>query len=86
MNDRTRNCVWKWSLIGLFGVAALALPAGGYWLYRHADTSHPKRETERAENHRRAEGQSDRRVAKERVSDARVHSRRDCFAPPLADG
>ena len=35
MNDKTRNRVWKWSLIGLFGVAALALAAGGYWLYRH---------------------------------------------------
>ena len=34
MNDRTRNRVWKWSLIGLFGAAALALAAGGYWLYR----------------------------------------------------
>ena len=35
MNEKTRNRVWNWSLIGLFGVAALALPAGGYWLYRH---------------------------------------------------
>ena len=35
MNEKTRNRVWKWSLIGLFGVAALALAAGGYWLYRH---------------------------------------------------
>ncbi len=34
MNYKTRNRVWKWSLIGLFGVAALALPAGGYWLCR----------------------------------------------------
>ena len=33
MNDRTSNNAWKWSLIGLFGVAALALAAGGYWLY-----------------------------------------------------
>ncbi|MGA2060233.1 MAG: ATP-binding protein [Thermoguttaceae bacterium] len=35
MNDKTSNRIWKWSMIGLFGVAALALPAGGYWLYRH---------------------------------------------------
>ena len=35
MNEKTRNRVWKWSLIGLFGVAALAMAAGGYWLYRH---------------------------------------------------
>ena len=35
MNEKTRNRVWKWSLIGLFGMAALALPAGGYWLYRY---------------------------------------------------
>ena len=35
MNEKTRNRIWKWSLIGLFGATALALPAGGYWLYRH---------------------------------------------------
>ncbi len=34
MNEKTRNCVWKWSLIGLFGAAIVALAAGGYWLYR----------------------------------------------------
>ena len=35
MNDRARNRDWKWSLMGLFGAAALALAAGGCWLYRH---------------------------------------------------
>ncbi|MGD0897415.1 MAG: PAS domain S-box protein [Thermoguttaceae bacterium] len=34
MNEKTPNRVWKWSLIGLFGVAAPAMAAGGYWLYR----------------------------------------------------
>lgn len=36
MNEKTGNRVWKWSLVGLFGTAALALAllAGGCWLYR----------------------------------------------------
>ena len=32
MNDNNRNRVWTWSLTGLFGVAALTLPASAYWL------------------------------------------------------
>ena len=36
MNDTTRNRAWKWSVMTLFGLAALMLPAGGYCLYRHA--------------------------------------------------
>ena len=32
MNEKTRNRVWKWSLIDLFGVAALTVAAGGCWL------------------------------------------------------
>ena len=35
MNDKTRDRVWKWSLIGLFGVVGLMLPVSGNWLYRH---------------------------------------------------
>ena len=35
MNDKTRNGVWKWSLIGLFVAAALAMAASGHWLHRH---------------------------------------------------
>ena len=34
MNEKTRNRVWKWRLIGLSGAAALALAAGGYWFDR----------------------------------------------------
>ena len=34
MNDTTRNRLWKWSLIGLFAAAAVALAVGGHWLYR----------------------------------------------------
>ena len=34
MNDGTRNRVWKWSLIALFGMAVLMVTAGGGWLYR----------------------------------------------------
>ena len=76
MNDKTHNRVWKWSLIGLFGVALLALPAGGYWLYRHQTQAI------------RSEKQSDLKAIaelkasqianwrSERVGDARVHSRR----------
>ena len=76
MNDKAHNRVWKWSLIGLFGVALLALPAGGYWLYRHQTQAI------------RSEKQSDLKAIaelkasqianwrSERVGDARVHSRR----------
>ena len=35
MKEKTNNQVWKWSLIGMFGVVVLTLAAGGYWLYRH---------------------------------------------------
>ena len=39
MSDTTRNRVWKWSLIGLFGVAVLALLTGGTWYYCHETQS-----------------------------------------------
>ncbi|MBM4090641.1 MAG: PAS domain S-box protein, partial [Planctomycetes bacterium] len=35
MDERTRDCAWKWSLLGLFGASAVLLAAGGYWFYRH---------------------------------------------------
>ncbi|MGA2616098.1 MAG: PAS domain S-box protein [Thermoguttaceae bacterium] len=76
MNDKTRNRVWKWSLAGLFGVAALALAAGGCWLYRHqtqAVRSEKQRELKAI-----AELKADQ-IAKwrsERLGDARVHCSR----------
>ena len=76
MNDKTRNRAWKWSLIGLFGVAALALPAGGYWFYRHETQA--IRSAKQSELKAIAELKANQ-IAKwrsERVSDARVHSRR----------
>ena len=77
MNDRTGNRVWKWSLIGLFGVVALALPASGYWLYRHETQA--IRSEKQSELKTIAELKVMQVVAwrKERVSDARVHSRRN---------
>jgi signal transduction histidine kinase/ActR/RegA family two-component response regulator len=76
MNDRTGKRVCKCCLIGLFGAAALAMAAGGYWLYRHE--THAIRCEKQGELTAIAElkiGQ----LAKwrsERASDARVHSRR----------
>ena len=40
MNDKTRNRVWKGSLIGLFSVVALVLVAGGCGLYRWEGSQH----------------------------------------------
>ena len=75
MNERTRNRVWKWSLIGLFGVAALAMAAGGYWLYRHETQA--IRSEKQSELKAIAELKASQIAAwrSERVGDARVHSR-----------
>ena len=64
MNEKTHNRVWKWSLIGLFGVALLALPAGGYWLYRHQTQAIRSEKQSESESNRRVEGQPDCQLAK----------------------
>ena len=76
MNDKTRNRVWKWSLIGLFGVAALALAAGGYWLYRHETQA--IRSEKQSELKAIAELKANQIAAwrNERLADARVNSKR----------
>ena len=76
MNDRTRNRVGKWSLIGLFGAAALALAAGGYWLYR--GQTQAIRNAKQSELKAIAELKVNQIVAwrSERLANARVHSRR----------
>ena len=74
MNDKTRNRVWKWSLIGLFGVAALAMAAGGYWLYRHETQA--IRSEKQSELKAIAELKAGQIVAwrKQRLADARMNS------------
>jgi len=74
MNEKTRDRVWKWSLIGLFGVAALALAAGGYWLYRHETQS--VRSEKQSELEAIAELKANQIAAwrKERLADARMNS------------
>ena len=79
MKDKTRNRLWKWSLIGLFGMATVMMAAGGHWLYRHqtqAIRSEKQSELKAIAELKAAE------IAKwrsERVADARVHSRRAFF-------
>ena len=76
MNERTRKCSWKVGMIGLFGLAALALPASGYWLYRHQTKAiHIEKQNELRTI---AELKIDEIVGwrRERLADAYVHSRR----------
>ena len=89
MNEKTRNRVWKWSLIGLFGVAALAMAAGGYWLYRHETQA--IRSEKQSELKAIAELKAGQIAAwrNERLADARVNSRRAVSATcrwPMAEG
>ena len=74
MKDSTGNSVWKWSLVGLLGLAALALPAGGYWLCRH-ETQAIRREKQ-SELKAIAELKANQIAAwrNERLGDARVYS------------
>jgi signal transduction histidine kinase/ABC-type nitrate/sulfonate/bicarbonate transport system substrate-binding protein/CheY-like chemotaxis protein/HPt (histidine-containing phosphotransfer) domain-containing protein len=75
MNGRTRNRVWKWSLVGLFGAAALAIAAGGCWLYRR-ETQAARREKQ-SELKAIAELKAGQIAAwrDERLADARVNSK-----------
>ncbi|MHB8890316.1 MAG: cache domain-containing protein [Acidobacteriaceae bacterium] len=75
MIDRKCDRVWNWVWIALFGVAAFAMAAGGYWLYRH-ETQYIRSEKQR-ELKAIAELKANQIVAwrKERLADARVHSR-----------
>ena len=79
MNERTRNRVWKWSLIGLFGVGALALPAGGYWLYRHQTQAIRSEKQSELKTIAELKAGQIANWRSERVGDARVHSRRAFF-------
>ena len=76
MNEKTHNRVWKWSLIGLFGMAALAMAASGYWLKHHQTQA--IRNEKQNELKAIAELKASQIVAwrNERLADARVHSRR----------
>ena len=76
MNEKTRNRIWKWSLFGLFGLAALAMAASGCWL-KHQQTQAIHSE-KRNELKAIAELKAGQIVAwrNERLADARVHSRR----------
>ena len=76
MNDKTHNRVWKCSLIGLFGVALLTLPVGGYWFY------HQQLQAIRSQKQSDLEAIAELKANQiaawrsSRVGDARVHSRR----------
>ncbi len=75
MNEKTSGCVCKWSLIGLFGAAAVALAAGGYRLYHHRAQAI---RSEKQSAIRAIVELKVNEIAKwrsERVGDARVHSR-----------
>ena len=76
MNGKTRNHVWEWPLIGLCGVAVLAMAAGGCWLYRHQTQT--IRNEKQSELKAIAELKAGQIIAwrNERLADARVHSRR----------
>ena len=77
MNDGTRNRVWKWSLIALFGMAVLMVTAGGGWLYRHETQA--VRTEKQNELKTIAELKVNQIVAwrNERLADVRVHASRD---------
>ncbi|MHB0956302.1 MAG: PAS domain S-box protein [Pirellulaceae bacterium] len=74
MIDRKCSRVWNWVWIGLFGGAAFAMAAGGYWFYRH-ETQYIRSEKQ-SELKAIAELKANQIVAwrKERLADARVHS------------
>ena len=76
MTEKTHDRVWKWSLIGLFGMAALAMAASGYWLKHHQTQA--IRNEKQSELKAIAELKASQIVAwrNERLGDARVHSRR----------
>ena len=74
MNEKTRNRVRKWSLIGLLGVAALALVVGGCWLYGHVTQA--VRSEKQSELKAIAELKANQIAAwrKQRLADARMNS------------
>jgi PAS domain S-box-containing protein len=76
MNEKTRNRVWKWSLIGLFGAAALAIAAGGHWLYRHQTQAIRSQKQSELKAIAELKAGQIAQWRSERVGDARVHSRR----------
>ena len=76
MNEKTRKHVWKWSLMCLFGVAVLTLPAGGYWLYRHQTQAIRSEKQNELKVIAELKAGQIARWRSERVSDSRVHSRR----------
>ena len=74
MNDKKRNGVWKWSLIGLFVAAALAMAASGHWLHRRQTQA--IRSEKQSELKAIAELKAGQIVAwrKQRLADARMNS------------